>query len=302
MFNGINFSALVKHYLESGLNRKKVSICPTFPKAITIPKIIHQTIGDKITDLPVQIQTNIDELKNRNPGWEYRLYDDDDIVEFISINYGDIILRYYENISSKYGAARADLFRYLLLYRFGGVYLDIKSTSVKKLDEIIKDDDEYLLSQWKNRMGEEEQGRGIHQDHLHIPGGDFQQWHIVCVPGHPFLHAVIEAVLSNIDNYNPGLHGTGLSTVLKVTGPIAYTLAIFPLLPMHKHRFIDYDEYLGFKYSIFYTDKSKFEHRKLFSTHYSTLDESLIKLGTIRKLTAQCLMLCKRIYFFVTRQ
>ena len=55
-------------------------------------------------------------------------------------------------------------------------------------------------------------------------------------PGHPFLKAVIESVLTNIDSYRPWLDGTGKIGVLRVSGPIAYTLAIHPLLGSHSHR------------------------------------------------------------------
>lgn len=76
-----------------------------------------------------------------NPGWEHRLYDDADIEAFIRESYGDEILAYYHRIDRRYGAARADLFRYLLLYRLGGVYLDIKSTTVRPLDEVLRPDE-----------------------------------------------------------------------------------------------------------------------------------------------------------------
>ena len=48
---------------------------------------------------------------------------------YIRREYGESILSCYLRIDPVYGAARADLFRYLLLYRTGGVYLDIKSAA-----------------------------------------------------------------------------------------------------------------------------------------------------------------------------
>jgi inositol phosphorylceramide mannosyltransferase catalytic subunit len=292
-----HLSLFIKDSLKSRLNNHRKSIAPVFAAAASIPKIIHQTYPTQ--QLPPELQRNVDQIKATNPGWEYRFYDDGDIEEFIRSNYGDTIYRYYKWINPNYGAARADLFRYLLLYKVGGIYLDIKSAAGNKLDDVIRPDDVYLLSQWKNRMGEAEQGRGLDADLQHVPGGDFQQWHIVAAPGHPFLRAVLDNVLNNIDVYNPGLHGTGKKAVLRLTGPIAYTLAIYPLLHKHKHRFADYDKELGFKYSIFYTANSKLEHRKLFKTHYSGLTEPLTALSPTGKLAAQCLRFCKRVYLAV---
>ncbi len=37
----------------------------------------------------------------------------------------------------RYGVVLADIFRYLVIYNEGGVYLDIKSTVNRPLDEII---------------------------------------------------------------------------------------------------------------------------------------------------------------------
>ncbi|MCA3362157.1 MAG: hypothetical protein INF74_09420, partial [Roseomonas sp.] len=61
-----------------------------------------------------------------NPDWEYRLYEDADCERFIRENYDAETFKLFRSIHPDYGAARADFFRYLLLYRLGGVYLDIK--------------------------------------------------------------------------------------------------------------------------------------------------------------------------------
>src|ERR1700723_370599 len=100
---------------------------------MTIPRIIHQTVPDK-ANLDDLISQNILHLKSMNRAWDYRLYDDKDCARFIADRYGAVMLSYYESITPRYGAARADLFRYLLIYEYGGVYLDIKSTIINPLD------------------------------------------------------------------------------------------------------------------------------------------------------------------------
>lgn len=263
---------------------------PKIEQGKNIPKIIHQTY--KTRNLPQELEINVIQLKQKNPGWEYRFYNDSDIIQFISIFYGPDILTYYEKINPNYGAARADLFRYLLLYKYGGVYLDIKSTLSKPIDEILQSGDQYLLANWANEQDEEHEGWGLYKELSTVAGGEFQQWHIIAVPGHPFLRAVIDSVLTNIDCYKPWLHGTGRRGVLCVTGPIAYTLAIYPILYLHPHRLVRTNAELSLVYSIL---NESYLHRSLLKTHYQTLTDSVIKVDGIDKVIFQLYSLARKI-------
>lgn len=227
-----------------------------------------------------------------NPEWEYRFYDDEDIVDFIKSNYDFRIINYFNRIDPIYGAAKADLFRYLLIYKCGGVYLDIKGSLKKPLSEVLKENDRYLLSGWRDKEKYQFDGWGVHSDVIKFTYEEYQQWHIVAAPGHPFLKAVIENVLRNIDNYDPGLHGVGKPGVLKVTGPVAYTLAIAPLLHLHKHRFVYSKSDMGFEYSIFSASDG---HNALFKAHYSDLSDSIIKINGTKKISVLIFKLLKTI-------
>src|SRR4051812_14652209 len=114
---------------------------------MAIPKIIHQTIKEKHRIHPI-FEANIQSLRSTNESWEYRLYDDDDIRRFLRDNYELDFLRRWEKLNPALGPARADFFRYLLLYKTGGVYLDIKSTVTRCLDDVLLPDDAYVLSHW----------------------------------------------------------------------------------------------------------------------------------------------------------
>ena len=237
----------------------------------SIPKIIHQSYHTKA--VPDIINKNISKIKKMNPDWEYRFYDDNDQVEFISHNYGPEMLKAYLKINPLYGAARADFFRYLLINKVGGVWLDIKSTMNQSLDISLQKNDSFLLAQWQNKEGELFQGRGLFDDLKHIQNGEFQQWHIISEPNNPLIKAVIQNVLKNISTYSPDKFGVGFMGVLRTTGPIAYTLAIAPLLKKYPYRFIDTNKDLRFQYSIL---TKKFAHRKLYNKHYSQLTEPVI--------------------------
>lgn len=260
---------------------------PIIPEGDAIPKLIHQTFKSKA--LPAELQASVDKIKSLNPTWQHRIYDDADIEDFILDVYGRQILGYFKRINPKYGAAKADLFRYLLLYKYGGAYFDIKSMPTRPIDEILLPGDRYLLGRWRNGRGEEREGWGLARDLRHVEGGEFQQWHVVSAPGHPFLKAVIDNVLTNIDRYHPWWHGTGSSAVFRVTGPVAYTLAILPLLDAHRHR-IAFDSDLGFQYSML---KAR-SHRPFFDTHYAKQTESVIEMKGSARLSAELYNLAKQ--------
>jgi hypothetical protein len=251
-------------------------LIPTFAPGASIPRIIHQVYVSR--NLPPILQANVEKIRELNPEWEYRFYDDDDMVAFIDSVYGKRVLAYYNRINRKYGASRADLFRYLLTFKVGGIYLDIKASLTRPLDPVLRSDDVYLLSRWRNAAGELYEGWGMHNRLKNIGGNEFQQWHIIAAPGHPFLRAVIEKVLRNIDDYNPVLHGTGKAGVLRVTGPIAYTQSIAPLLHQHRHRLVDAHDELGLIYSIFGADNKR-AHKSVFAFHYTALNEPVTSLS-----------------------
>lgn len=280
----------ISRYFVDWLNRPpSVSLLPAVPVETTLPKLIHQTFPSK--QLPSELQSNVDTLQALNPGWRHSLYDDADIDRFIRSAYGAEVHARYLRIDPLYGAARADLFRYLLLYKLGGVYLDIKSAALRPLDEVLSPQERFIVAQWPSGPDAKFKGAGWHEETKHIQEGEFQQWFVVASPGHPFLKAVIDNVLRNIAVYNPALHGVGKRGVLRVSGPIAYTLAIEPLLAHHPHRRVDAQRDLGLEYSIYPTvDRGQHAHLRLFKKHYSQSTSSVVRLrGFNAALTAPLL-------------
>lgn len=228
--------------------KKKTAPDVVFHPAIPrIPRILHQTYSTRT--VPDLLRESVESLRELNPSWLYRYWNDEDIIEFIKDAFGWDVLRIYLSINPQYGAARADLFRYLCVFHYGGVYLDIKSSIRDSLNKIIAVDDEYLLSYWNNAPGTRHSGYGIHPQLHFSPRGELQQWHVIAAPQHPFLGCVIERVLNNIVHYHPDVDGWGKQAVLTLSGPIAYTTAILPLLCKYRHRFINYDE-CSFEYKV----------------------------------------------------
>jgi hypothetical protein len=231
---------------------------------LAIPRVIYQTYSTR--RLPEEIEDNITHLKEQNPTFEYCFFDDTDVTDFIRDEFGDGMLRLFLKIRPEYGAARADFFRYLLMYTRGGVYLDLKSSTSQPLELSLRPDDVFVLAHWANRPGEEHAGYGTGIVHpLELPEGELQQWHIICAPQSRLLEAVIEQTICNIANYTPWAMGVGTIGTFTVTGPVCYTKALLPLLGTHKHRRVRTNAEIGLIYSI-YSDPS--EHQKLAAKYY----------------------------------
>lgn len=98
-----------------------------------IPKIIHQTFSKK--KLPSTLADRINMWKKMNPDYIHCYYTDKHCEKFIKDHFPNDIYHAYKSLLLK--AGRADLFRYCVLYKYGGVYLDIPFTPLVPLKSII---------------------------------------------------------------------------------------------------------------------------------------------------------------------
>lgn len=254
-----------------------------------IPRIIHQVfIGAELTP---DLRANVDALKARNPSWEHRLYNDERAERLIRDVYGEEMLAIYHKISPDYLAARVDLLCNLIIYDAGGVYLDIKSTFERPLDQVVRDDDSYILAQWRNGPGEPNEGWGLHRDLAHIPGGEYMKYFIIAERQHPFSAAIIRKIVHNVDNYRPW-SAVGRTGTLRTTGPIAYTLAIHPIRDLHPHRFATEEE-LSSRPSI----GGSYDHKSVFTKHYSTLTSPVVTLSPLETAFSRLFVILRMIKY-----
>ena len=98
----------------------------------TIPNYLFQTYYDK-KKIPQYIFDNVKLYANN---YKYFLLDDKDAINFLNYYFTQDVVNRFNQLS--YGAHKADLLRYCLLYIFGGIYLDIKTILIKPLDDIFK--------------------------------------------------------------------------------------------------------------------------------------------------------------------
>lgn len=215
------------------------------------------------------------------PDWEQIIYGDKEIDNFLEKEFGKDhkVTKAYNLINPKYGAARADLFRYLIIYKYGGLYLDMKSCVSGPIPEMPKDKDMWV-SEWFGETG------GANQ-HLFPKTGEYQNWYIYARKGCPLLKEIIERVVHNIYKLheNPDINFNISETlfgynkyisetqskgiVLCTTGPIAMTIAI---LNSNQINSVQNDTYIN-HVLVYYCIKDDWLGTK---DHYSQQTEPLI--------------------------
>ena len=161
---------------------------------LTVPLDIYQTWHTK--DLPEEMMISIIKLRKDNPQFRYHLYDDDDCKNFIKENFELKEYEAYEKLIP--GAYKADFWRYCILYKNGGIYIDIKfHTNNFNLKQLINKD--YFV---KDRDGHWK------KDKIGIYNG-----FMVAKPNNPIFLKCINEIVENIETENMCYNS------LYVTGP-----------------------------------------------------------------------------------
>lgn len=226
-----------------------------------IPFIVHQTFYT--TNLPLNICNIILHNKKICPKFKFYFYNDDDCETFIKNNFEEKVYKAYLSLNKKYGAMKADFFRYCVLFKIGGVYLDIKSKIIKPLGTIIKPDDICILDIPRNNL-----------EPWRKDSPTYEQWLLIFSPGHPYLKYMIEQMVNNIEQkYQPHIENyTTLNSkqkVLLLTGPDAFTRAINTCIRENNytyHRNVDYSFFSKLSegnYKDMYQDKKHYSEVNL---------------------------------------
>lgn len=174
-----------------------------------IPKTIYQTWKTK------QLHPNVQQVRNHiqrlNPEYTMVLFDDDEMDMFIKQHFNADIYTCYTRLNI--GAAKADFWRYCILYIHGGIYLDIDSEIVKPLSELMNGDEQCIITREGNQ-------------------GVFNNWIMMFEPLHPILLTTIQHCCHNITKKTS-------KDVCHVTGPVAFTKAINEvMMPLfHSHSY-----------------------------------------------------------------
>lgn len=237
-------------------NKKICRLYESFSNRRQIPKVIYQTYTSLDDVHPDILKCSRNKIQKLNPDYQYEFYSNNDIKKYIRDNWGEDMLSVYNSIDPSYGPARADLFRYMILYDRGGIYLDIKSSCKKKFDDVIGENDELILCNWGDITP--------WADHLSYEDGEFINWFIACKPKHPLMKQVIDNIVEKIKKTKKNRTVLrGKTDVLFLTGPVLFTKTLLPELVNYDNVKIYSDyRYIGLVYSCE-------NHIKLFKNHYT---------------------------------
>lgn len=231
-----------------------------------IPKIIFQC-APSYDALPREILSNIVFLKKNNPGWEHKFFSNDDMRAAIQDFGFDISL-----LNPEYEILIADIFRYIAMYKYGGVYLDIKSSCTMPFEAFLWNKTVCLVK-WRtcNKLGD----RSVVGHHplydMHGLHGEVANWFMAAEKGHSLFLRTLEKIQRNIRNYpSKFCNGVGQPAVLSMTGPVPFTLSADEAGLYAKA--IEYDR-VGLRYSVFGTMSG---HREMYAKHYSQLRTPLV--------------------------
>jgi hypothetical protein len=97
-----------------------------------IPRIIHQTW--KNSSIPEDLTGYVESWRRFHPDWQHRLWTDTDLAQLVEDHFPQ-----YRDLFHAYELAimRADLGRYLILKKFGGVYADLDAEALASFAPLL---------------------------------------------------------------------------------------------------------------------------------------------------------------------
>ena len=182
-----------------------------------IPKIIHQTWKTK--DIPDQWENAVFSCIEKNIDFKYILWTHETMDKFVQDHY----FWFYETYKSyKYHIQRCDAFRYLVLYKYGGVYLDLDIICNENLNNFL--DYELVLVKSYGFFN------------------SFTNSFFMVIPGHPFFKHCITNLSNNINSYQ--YFGKHLH-VMNSAGPLFLNKMINEYGEINNMRILKQEEFAG---------------------------------------------------------
>lgn len=166
-----------------------------------IPKIIHQIWSGVDEPLPEEFKSLGETWKRDYPDWEYHLWDNKKMIEFVKTEYPEHWFVYQKY---PFNVQRWDAIRYLILEKIGGLYIDFDYESLQPMDEILENKTCCF---------------SLEKD---VGGGLFKVFNnamMMSTPNHPFMQKIVKFVFSRT-TLIPQYTSKNLA-IFNTTGPYA---------------------------------------------------------------------------------
>jgi mannosyltransferase OCH1-like enzyme len=163
-----------------------------------IPKNIIQTY--KNNQIHDTIYDNIMAMMDMNRDYNYYLITDEIGIFLLEKYFNEFFLNAFKKLNL--GAAKGDFLRYIALYIYGGVYVDMDSSICTSLSSFVNPDTEHVFFLDENC--------------------NLQQWCFMVAPQHPIIHRLIDEMVRRIiqDEKN----------IFLATGPTLFTDVVYNLI------------------------------------------------------------------------
>ena len=177
-----------------------------------IPKVIIQTW--KSNNIPDKYKPLIDSIKTNNPDYEYKFFTDEDIDVFLKANYPQYYDT-YQKIPIK--IQKIDFFRYVAVYHYGGIYMDLDMKGLKNMDDMLSHPvvfpvDEYITKE----HGQVSRYKSYYDNNQRFLLG---QYAFAAEPKNGFIKELIDNIHNNINKIVKSVNHDDDEYVYKTTGP-----------------------------------------------------------------------------------
>ncbi|RKO85794.1 nucleotide-diphospho-sugar transferase [Blyttiomyces helicus] len=218
-----------------------------------IPNIIHQTWSSRRkSTIPPHVNDSVTSWRSANSGSVHLFWDDADMDEMVRVMY-PAWYGLYRGLPR--AVMRADVFRYLVLLGFGGVYADVDTKCLRPVEKWVEPKD---IASWTYPRILEGASEpviyptvgdrtvafivGIETDVPRSYGLKWQkyyarpmqmcQWTMAAAPGHPILSAVTASIFKTVSDAKASGEPLGRDPT-RVTGPQPWTFAIYDAWKMY---------------------------------------------------------------------
>lgn len=251
-------SPLKNYYTPIGNLRQRLYEQNTYNSSLPIPKSIYQTWKFNEKDkIPKKVFNRMQSWILNNPDYNHTLFSDKDMDECVANEF-----KHVPEIVSAYNllpkpVLKADFFRYLIIFRKGGVYADIDTINLKPINNWIASN-KLVYNEFSNPglvVGLESSIERLSWLKNFSRRLQFVQWTLQGKPGHPILLELIahitEITLSRAKN-NQLLTVLGKSAshdVMNWTGPGIWSDEILKYLNKlfhNKEIYTNDDEYFEY--------------------------------------------------------
>ena len=174
-----------------------------------IPRNIFQTWETR--NISIELNLLCQTWRENNKKYTYFLFDDNERKEFIKKHFDEKIYKSYCKIIP--GAFKADLWRYCVLYIYGGIFVDLDTICYNSIDILLDEHIEFMTA--------------VDLNNCHFIGTyNLTNGFIASIPKHPVLLNCIERIVYNIENNiipdsnldfsGPGVLGKSLNKYLNL--------------------------------------------------------------------------------------